>query len=40
MNGDFGPLTHGAVVTLQKRAGLDADGIVGPNTWRALRTKG
>ncbi|TLS44489.1 serine/threonine protein kinase [Streptomyces montanus] len=39
VDGDFGPLTHGAVVTLQKRAGLDADGIVGPNTWRALRTR-
>ncbi|WP_330287319.1 serine/threonine-protein kinase [Streptomyces sp. NBC_00576] len=37
VDGDFGPLTHGAVVTFQKRAGLDADGIVGPTTWQALR---
>ncbi|MFC4470521.1 protein kinase [Streptomyces xiangluensis] len=37
VDGDFGPLTHAAVVTFQKRAGLDADGIVGPNSWRALR---
>jgi hypothetical protein len=37
VDGDFGPLTHGAVVTFQKRAGLDADGIVGPKTWSALR---
>ncbi|WP_052851327.1 serine/threonine-protein kinase [Streptomyces avicenniae] len=36
-DGDFGPLTHGAVVTFQERAGLDPDGIVGPRTWRALR---
>ncbi|WP_282700817.1 protein kinase [Streptomyces sp. CC219B] len=37
VDGDFGPMTHGAVVTFQKQAGLDADGIVGPQTWRALR---
>ncbi|WP_405797449.1 protein kinase domain-containing protein [Streptomyces sp. NBC_01506] len=40
VDGDFGPLTHGAVVTFQKRAGLDADGMVGPDTWRALREGG
>ncbi|WP_406143974.1 protein kinase domain-containing protein [Streptomyces sp. NBC_01012] len=37
VDGDFGPLTHGAVVTFQKRAGLDANGIVGRTTWQALR---
>ncbi|MEU0303310.1 protein kinase [Streptomyces sp. NPDC006175] len=37
VDGDFGPMTHGAVVTFQERAGLDADGSVGPETWRALR---
>ncbi|WP_210578232.1 serine/threonine-protein kinase [Streptomyces sp. GESEQ-4] len=37
VDGDFGPLTHGAVVTFQKRAGLDADGAVGAMTWSALR---
>ncbi|MET9968943.1 protein kinase [Streptomyces sp. NPDC006356] len=36
-DGVFGPLTHKAVMTLQKRAGLDADGVVGPKTWSALR---
>ncbi|WDF40698.1 serine/threonine-protein kinase [Streptomyces sp. T12] len=40
VDGDFGPLTHGAVVTFQKRAGLDADGIVGAKTWSALRKAG
>ncbi|NML49254.1 protein kinase [Streptomyces sp. R302] len=37
VDGDFGPMTHGAVLTFQKRAGLDADGLVDPRTWRALR---
>ncbi|MEU6906437.1 serine/threonine-protein kinase [Streptomyces coeruleorubidus] len=40
VNGDFGPLTQGAVVTFQKRAGLDANGVVGPKTWQALRKGG
>ncbi|MEU8990282.1 serine/threonine-protein kinase [Streptomyces sp. NPDC048558] len=37
---DFGPLTHGAVVTFQKREGLDADGVVDKRTWSALRKSG
>ncbi|MGC9535337.1 protein kinase domain-containing protein [Streptomyces sp. UG1] len=39
-DGIFGPMTHAAVVTFQKRVGLDADGIVGPRTWSALRKAG
>jgi peptidoglycan hydrolase-like protein with peptidoglycan-binding domain len=34
--GPFGPLTHAAVVALQKKHGLLADGIVGPLTWSKL----
>jgi murein DD-endopeptidase MepM/ murein hydrolase activator NlpD len=34
--GFFGTNTHKAVVALQKKAGLKADGIVGPLTWKAL----
>ncbi|MFJ6832448.1 peptidoglycan-binding protein [Streptomyces sp. NPDC091209] len=37
IDGMFGPLTQRAVKAMQKRAGLDADGMVGPRTWQALR---
>lgn len=37
IDGMFGPLTQGAVKRLQKRARLDVDGVVGPDTWKALR---
>ena len=35
-DGEFGPITKGAVVAFQRRYGLVADGIVGPNTGAAL----
>jgi N-acetylmuramoyl-L-alanine amidase len=35
-DGDFGALTQQAVFALQKSAGLSRDGVVGPNTRRAL----
>ncbi|WP_031477576.1 protein kinase domain-containing protein [Streptomyces bicolor] len=40
VDGIFGPLTHEAVVTFQKRVGLEANGVVGASTWRALRKAG
>lgn len=43
-NGDsrglFGEQTKGAVMAFQRDKGLDADGIVGPDTWRALYEAG
>ncbi len=35
-NGNFDFLTSQAVIAFQKIMGLNADGIVGPNTWNAL----
>ncbi|MEU5253740.1 peptidoglycan-binding protein [Streptomyces longwoodensis] len=37
IDGMFGPLTLRAVKTFQARAGLVADGMVGPRSWKALR---
>lgn len=37
IDGDFGPATELAVMTYQKAKGCIVDGIVGRNTWQALR---
>lgn len=36
VDGDFGPLTAGAVKAIQTRAGIGVDGIVGPQTYPVL----
>jgi len=36
VDGDFGPLTVSAVRTLQSRARIGVDGVVGQHTWTAL----
>ncbi|MCA1702237.1 MAG: peptidoglycan-binding protein [Actinobacteria bacterium] len=36
IDGIFGPLTEAAVRAFQQGAGIDVDGVVGPQTWNAL----
>ena len=36
IDGDFGPVTEQAVIDYQRSRGLEVDGIVGEQTWRAL----
>ncbi|MEW9551398.1 clostripain-related cysteine peptidase [Nonomuraea sp. NPDC050783] len=35
-DGYFGGSTYGALLSLQQREGIPADGVAGPETWRAL----
>ncbi|MFC4503851.1 MULTISPECIES: peptidoglycan-binding protein [Streptomyces] len=37
IDGIFGPLTRRAVRAVQKRSGLEVDGMIGPHTWKVLR---
>lgn len=36
VDGIFGQMTYGAVITVQETAGIEVDGIVGKNTWKAI----
>ena len=38
VDGDFGPRTRAAVVDFQRSRGISADGVIGPDTLRELRT--
>lgn len=38
VDGDFGPQTEAIVKTFQEHSGIHADGIVGPQTWKALES--
>jgi peptidoglycan hydrolase-like protein with peptidoglycan-binding domain len=40
VDGVFGSTTRAAVVQFQKQSGIPTDGIVGPQTWQALRRGG
>lgn len=37
IDGDFGPITHAAVLSFQVREGLEVDGVVGPMTSASLK---
>jgi peptidoglycan hydrolase-like protein with peptidoglycan-binding domain len=36
LDGNFGSLTHSAVIAFQEESRIKADGIVGPSTWSLL----
>ncbi|MFE3587781.1 peptidoglycan-binding protein [Streptomyces niveus] len=38
IDGIFGPQTQRAVERMQKRDGLVVDGVIGPHTWKSLRS--
>jgi len=39
-DGSFGPMTEAAVIAFQRANGLTPDGVIGPNTWNALFSRG